>query len=367
MGPRGVRTVLVLLGVTALVAACGGPSPDPPPSPTVVTPAAAPEVGAVDVVGDDLPAYDPTELLDSAVGLPAPLVIGTGPDGDSVAVGAGGVPSAVLVVAHWSAEGDEQLAVLTDLLGEGAWPSSVLLQLVSTAADPDLPDHPPSRWLEDAGLGEAPTLLDDAEGTAARALGAVEVPTWVLLDADGWVVERAGLLDAAELALSVDLLVAGDEPEPSPEPSPEPEPEPAAGLETIVGLPVDDPQVNAVLDRYACRIDWGLMAGGGVKCVASGIGLSVSTGLLVSSVFLYADGVDGYSEFTDDLPMGLAWGKSRDSVQAQLGTPVRSGEITMYDAYVFDVYQPAGQSFVTLTLEYDSVTGGLRKVTMTDR
>jgi hypothetical protein len=57
-----------------------------------------------------------------------------------------------------------------------------------------------------------------------------------------------------------------------------------------------------------------------------GISLSLSKTLEVKSVFLFAEGVDGFRQYKHSLPNELSFLSSRAVICQQLGAPSRSGE-----------------------------------------
>lgn len=56
------------------------------------------------------------------------------------------------------------------------------------------------------------------------------------------------------------------------------------------------------------------------KCMQKGVEFKIDTGWLkVTSLWLYADGVDGYAAFRGKIPLGLQWGMTPQQVAALLG------------------------------------------------
>ena len=90
--------------------------------------------------------------------------------------------------------------MLVDLLERGQL-DSVDVVGISTAVDESRENYPPQEWFEREGL-DIPILADDQAGSLGSALGLTSFPTWVLVDADNIVVDRAaGALGADQLVV----------------------------------------------------------------------------------------------------------------------------------------------------------------------
>jgi thiol-disulfide isomerase/thioredoxin len=160
--------------------------------------------------GDDAPVtVDGTALpplpdgdTDPAVGMPMPVLSGTGLDGAPVTIPAAGRPTLVLFVAHWCPHCQAEVPVVQDWVDAGGLPAGVDLVTVSTSADPRRPNHPPGEWLASEGW-TAPVLVD-GDDRAATAAGLTAFPFFVGVDADGNVVGRtSGQLSADQLSAAV--------------------------------------------------------------------------------------------------------------------------------------------------------------------
>jgi hypothetical protein len=57
-----------------------------------------------------------------------------------------------------------------------------------------------------------------------------------------------------------------------------------------------------------------------------GLTLTLDQELTVQTIFLYADGVEGFSQYSKPLPGGLLFSMSRSDVREHLGEPNRIGE-----------------------------------------
>jgi hypothetical protein len=60
---------------------------------------------------------------------------------------------------------------------------------------------------------------------------------------------------------------------------------------------------------------------------AAGISFALTPDQLVQSVFLYADGIEDFAQYTQPLPAELSFNSSRSEVRLALGEPVFSAEV----------------------------------------
>lgn len=146
----------------------------------------------------------PEAGADPAVGQPAPVVEGTDRDGATVEAPTPGRPTVLLFLAHWCPHCRREVPALQQWIDDGELPTDVDLAAVATGIDPELPNYPPSAWLDSEDW--APRTIADANGAAAEAYGLTSFPYWVAVDADGTVVERR----SGELSLDevVDMTAA---------------------------------------------------------------------------------------------------------------------------------------------------------------
>jgi hypothetical protein len=87
---------------------------------------------------------------------------------------------------------------IQEWLDEDGMPADVNLVAVATANDPSRVNYPAGDWLRKEGWS-VPTIVDDEEGTAAKAIGLSAFPFFVVVDADGEVVLRtSGELDRGQ-------------------------------------------------------------------------------------------------------------------------------------------------------------------------
>ncbi len=142
----------------------------------------------VTITGNALPAFsDPA--ADPAIGQTIPTLVGVGLDGESITIGPGDGPVAIVVLAHWCPHCQAELPGIARLIEQGGVPEGVQVVGLSTAIDPVRPNYPPSTWFEREGWAQ-PTLIDDANSTALDALGLSTFPGFVFVDGDGAVALR---------------------------------------------------------------------------------------------------------------------------------------------------------------------------------
>jgi cytochrome c biogenesis protein CcmG/thiol:disulfide interchange protein DsbE len=139
------------------------------------------------VAGTALPPL-PETGRDPGAGERAPLVEGRDRNGEAQRLPVEGRPTVLLFLAHWCPHCLREVPAVQEWADAGELPEDVDVVAVSTAVDPDRPNHPPSAWLEDEGW-TLPTVAD-ADGRAAVAYGLTAFPFWVAVDDQGTVVER---------------------------------------------------------------------------------------------------------------------------------------------------------------------------------
>jgi hypothetical protein len=148
-----------------------------------------PILGArVDITGDALAPVgtDP----DPVVGTAAPVIRGADFDGNVVTVGgASGTPTAILLISHWCGYCQDEVPAVQQWIEANGEPDGIDLVSIITFNDENRPNYPPDTWLQEEGW-TVPVILDDARSSAMNSLGGTAVPYWVLLDADGIVIDR---------------------------------------------------------------------------------------------------------------------------------------------------------------------------------
>lgn len=178
---------------------------------------ASQETATVTVQGEDLPQFtgsgaaalaDPSG--DGAVGRRIPTLTGESFDGSTVTIDPDdGRPKVIVFLAHWCPHCQAEVPRIQEWIDEGNQPDGVDLYAVSTAVAGDRPNYPPSAWLAREGW-EPAVLLDDESGTAATSYALPGFPYFVLVDADGNVVQRgSGEVPIEEFDAAVQRLVSG--------------------------------------------------------------------------------------------------------------------------------------------------------------
>jgi hypothetical protein len=159
----------------------------------------------VAIEGDSLPLGNaaPSDARENpgAIGQAAPRLVGESLDGSPTTVSpGGGVPSALVFLAHWCRICRQDVREIVQLADRGEL-AGLDVTAVVTATSSNRNNYPPSEWLA-RERWSFPTFADNSDGVAANAYGVKAVPTIVLVDADGRVVARLGAL-ASDASLKV--------------------------------------------------------------------------------------------------------------------------------------------------------------------
>lgn len=150
------------------------------------------ETASVDVDGPSLPPY---AFPDGAIGLPAPTVSSRSLTDTPITVGPDGTARLIGFFAHWCSHCQAEVPQARAWLEQIPLPSGVDVVAVSTAVSTDRDNYPPSAWF-DREDWPTPVVLDDQDGTIARAFGLTSFPYWVAVGADGTIVARvSGSID----------------------------------------------------------------------------------------------------------------------------------------------------------------------------
>lgn len=166
------------------------------------------ETGEVTVSGDRLATIPQDVTQDPAVGTAAPDVAGTSFDGDPVVLHEDGRATIAVFLAHWCSVCNREVPVIVDHLDPETLPAGVDLVGIPTATDRNQPNYPPSQWLE-ARDWEFPVLVDSAATEVGSAFGVGAFPAFVVIGADGSVLQRAtGALEPEALDYLVDLAAS---------------------------------------------------------------------------------------------------------------------------------------------------------------
>lgn len=183
--------VLVALGI-ALLLTVGGGSTD-------LT------VGQVQVSGSVLTPFQ-ADQQDPSAGKAAPQVTGTDFSGAPLEILNDGQPKVLIFLAHWCPVCQREVPALVAWSEAGGNTDGVEVIAVATGIDRTRSNWPPGDWLRNERW-PWPTLVDDADSRTGSVFGLTSFPYFVVIDAQGKVVERVSgelagpafeaLLDAA--------------------------------------------------------------------------------------------------------------------------------------------------------------------------
>lgn len=173
------------------------------------------ETASVTISGEDLPSLPdtgnlPTADQDSAVGMQIPKLQGESFDGSKVVIDpSDGRPKMIMFVAHWCPHCQAEVPLVQKWIADGKQPKGVDIYVVSTGVSKDKPNYPPSRWLANVGM-QPQIMLDDSAGSAFSSYGLTGFPYFVMVDADGNVVQRgSGEVPIEDIDRLVNNLVDG--------------------------------------------------------------------------------------------------------------------------------------------------------------
>ena len=164
----------------------------------------------VEVSGEPLPLFDPSNTVDDAIGLIAPNLRGVTPDGETVAVlGEDGKPKVIIFLAHWCKVCQAEVPSIVEWVGSGGDISGVDVYGVATAVDATKNNYPPGVWLTKENWPFL-TLLDAPDILAATAYGLPAFPYFVAIDQQGKIVARgSGALNTEQLEDVFDAARSG--------------------------------------------------------------------------------------------------------------------------------------------------------------
>lgn len=200
-----IAVVVVAVGVLAFVftrsdgSDGGSATPDgggATPGVTVV-PVGKVAIGPIVVTGTKLPEQA-AGSADPAVGRVIPTIEGQTFDGSAMTIGPTGEPTIIMVVAHWCPHCQREVPFLQSWLTTNGAPEGVRLVALATSNDSGKPNYPAGQWLV-REKWTVPTMVDDKASDGAQALGVTGFPYFIVVDAQGKVIERtSGELTAAQ-------------------------------------------------------------------------------------------------------------------------------------------------------------------------
>ncbi len=182
----GVLVVAIAMGRSSDSGSADGGRTSP--SGGTVVPNGDPTDPTVTVNGENLVQF-PASPPDPAVGQTIPTISGETFDGNGVTISPSDGPQLILVVAHWCPHCRAEVPRIQEWLDDNGMPSDVEITAIATANDPTSVNYPAGAWLRKEGWS-VPTLIDDAQQSAALAVGTSGYPFFVAVDAQGQVVTR---------------------------------------------------------------------------------------------------------------------------------------------------------------------------------
>jgi hypothetical protein len=178
--------VIIVLGLAAVltivIATSGGDDEADSTALDDLTPeelADSEEYGDVEISGTPLPPFEGTVNE----GLTAPTFTTDSLDGDRVTVGPSENAKVIGFFVHSCPHCQREVSRLAGWLRTNELDDDLDLVTVSTLANPERGNWPPSAWFFTEGY-PAPVLLDDAQGTIASGYGMTSFPYWVVVDED---------------------------------------------------------------------------------------------------------------------------------------------------------------------------------------
>ena len=142
-----------------------------------------------EVIGESLPLYE-DPLNDLALGMIAPKAVGLDLlSGAEVSITPSGKPLVVAFFAHWCPHCQREVAEITEWLASNKFPDNDDLIAVSTFEDASRGNYPPAEWLASQDW-PFPVIADTSSVAVAEAYGAISVPFFVFINADGSVAKR---------------------------------------------------------------------------------------------------------------------------------------------------------------------------------
>lgn len=145
------------------------------------------EYRPVIVEGDPLPRVQGQA---AAVGMQAPTFTAQSFAGEEISIDYDGTTGRIIgFFAHWCPHCQAEVPEVSDWLADTTLPQGVEVLAVSTSAQRDEDNFPPSEWFDKEDWPD-PVIADDEAGTLGGYFGLTAFPYWIAIDADGVVVDQ---------------------------------------------------------------------------------------------------------------------------------------------------------------------------------
>lgn len=166
------------------------------------------QVAAVEISGSQLPPL-PQGAPSQAIGMTAPEVTGEALGGGAIDITNDGTPKVIGFFTHWCPACQAEVPIVSSWANSGGLPDDVDFVAVNTGVNPGNVNYPPTAWY-DREDWTVPTLLDSSRNEVATAFGLSAYPFWVVVDAEGVVVEQlSGQLGIEQIETLIDRARTG--------------------------------------------------------------------------------------------------------------------------------------------------------------
>jgi thiol-disulfide isomerase/thioredoxin len=195
--------VVVVVALAAIIATAARHDDS---SSATTTPAGVEQVRPVEITGTPLVEM-PSTGTDPAIGTKAPVIAGQSFDGTALTT-QNSAPTLLIFLAHWCPHCQREVPRLVQWHADGQVPPGLNVIGIATSTSSDLPNYPPSAWLEREKF-PWPVIADSANSDAATAMGLPAFPYFLLLDADGNVlVRQTGEIEPSDLTALINNALA---------------------------------------------------------------------------------------------------------------------------------------------------------------
>lgn len=123
----------------------------------------------------------------------------------------------------------------------------------------------------------------------------------------------------------------------------------------LLGRSPSDPAVASLISGH-CSHEMNYL------CRRDGVEFAIGENGRIRTVFLYAQGADGFAAYTGALPLDLRWGQTRAEVEARLGPPDDGGGVA--EIYAWASYRSPGVLITYDTFDPSDLQARLRSVSI---